>query len=103
MRVLIYSDSLVYGGHEEMLLKHVENSVWPKCTWIGLICAKSNKKYINAAEKLKSVGKVSAVITASDSNRRLDQFLLFLNVKAFLTKIFVLFKLKPDIVLVSAG
>jgi len=103
MRVLIYSDSLVFGGHEEMLLKHVEKSVWPKCTWIGLICAKSNKKYINAAQKLKSVGKVSEVITVNDSNRRLDQFLLFINIKSFLTNIVVLFNLKPDIVMVSAG
>ena len=103
MKILIYSDSRVYGGHEEMLLKHLEISKWPQGTWVGLTCAKSNNKYLSAAENLKEAGKVSQITIIRDSSKRLDQFFLFLNLKRFLITLRLISNLKPDIILVSAG
>jgi glycosyltransferase involved in cell wall biosynthesis len=103
MNILIYSDSPVYGGHEEMLVRHLSKSIKVAGVKYDFVCASGNSFLIKQVSQLRDRMFVSGIYEVPSSFVFLDQFRLFYSFRRILLLISVFIKAKPDLVVNVAG
>lgn len=100
-KILLYSDSLVFGGHEQMMLHIISSLLKIFDHSLVLVCNKQNKKLIAAASSIKdsrlSISLTSVKSKYGQSVRAFSQpigvFSLVMRLRA----------INPDLVLVAQG
>lgn len=100
-KILLYSDSLVFGGHEQMMLHIVSSLLKTFNHSLILVCSKRNKKLIAAASLINDPRfSLSLTSVKSEYGQSVRAFLQPLDVLSLASLLRVK---QPDLVLVAQG
>ena len=99
VRVLVYTDALVYGGHEVTLCDAIEGFLDQGLEVIAIIC----RENIRLLEKLERLLPPTQLIATSFSTQKGDVFRALLRSKKVRDLALLFRTFAPDVILVSQG
>jgi glycosyltransferase involved in cell wall biosynthesis len=103
MRVSIFTDSPIYGGHEEMLIRHLCTGTRFPGVHFDFVFASGNVVLRKKIAELRDCGIISNLYEVPTAFSILDQFRLFYSVTRTLRLLSIYIKTKPDLVINIAG